>query len=296
MLHVNVKQMCIIIIKQRNNVVPMGTLKTCARINPHGLGIVWLDTFEVTKQKSKDYKQLHTDRPFIAHFRLATVGLVNKSNIHPFVCGQKSHELLMMNGTIPSLGNLTNCDTKVLARSLGNIPRENWKLHLERHDCRFVTINRHSRTWQMYNRESWIKQDGVWYSKGNVLRNNYVAVYGTLKKNCGNHHLLSDSTFISKGITKDKYPMVVRGIPYVIEDRGKGYYINVEVYQVSNDTLSMLDRLERHPDWYERKEIEIHAGGRVYTCWLYFNNTIKYDGEMLVDNFERDINYYINNY
>jgi|TARA_R100000081_G_C4798895_1_gene162799 gamma-glutamylcyclotransferase (GGCT)/AIG2-like uncharacterized protein YtfP len=148
----------------------------------------------------------------------------------------------------------------------------------------------------MYNRESWIKQDGVWYSKGNVLRNNYVAVYGTLKKNCGNHHLLSDSTFISKGITKDKYPMVVRGIPYVIEDRGKGYYINVEVYQVSNDTLSMLDRLERHPDWYERKEIEIHAGGRVYTCWLYFNNTIKYDGEMLVDNFERDINYYINNY
>ena len=76
--------MCIIIVKQQSNVVPLRTLKNCARINRHGLGIVWLDTFEVKKYKSKDYKLLHTNRPFIAHFRLATIGKVNKENVHPF--------------------------------------------------------------------------------------------------------------------------------------------------------------------------------------------------------------------
>ena len=85
--------MCIIIIKQKSEKIPMERLKTSARINPHGLGIVWLDTFELTYQESKDYAQLHTDRPFIAHFRYATVGKINRENMHPFVCGKNSTKL-----------------------------------------------------------------------------------------------------------------------------------------------------------------------------------------------------------
>ena len=45
--------MCIIIVKQQSNVVPLGTLKNCARINRHGLGIVWLDTFGSKKIQIK---------------------------------------------------------------------------------------------------------------------------------------------------------------------------------------------------------------------------------------------------
>ena len=79
-------------------------LYTSSVINPDGLGIVWLDTFEVTYHNSKEYKKLLTDRPYIAHFRYATVGKVNKANTHPFICGKQEDELLMMNGTIKGLG------------------------------------------------------------------------------------------------------------------------------------------------------------------------------------------------
>ena len=78
--------------------------KTSSRINPHGLGIIWLDTFEVTYHKSKDYKTLLTERPFIAHFRYATKGAINLANTHPFICGKNKDEMLMHNGTIKGLG------------------------------------------------------------------------------------------------------------------------------------------------------------------------------------------------
>jgi gamma-glutamylaminecyclotransferase len=281
--------MCIILIKQRNNVVPMGTLKNCARINRHGLGVVWLDTFEVTKHKSNEYKILNTDRPFIAHFRLATIGVVDKSNVHPFTCGKNQNELLMMNGTIHGLGNLKVCDTKVLARSLGKIPRQLWKQHLAKHQCRFVTINKHTRTFQMYNKNLWTKHDDVWYSKTNVLRDNLMAVYGTLKKGYSNSYLLHDASFVGSGVTADKYPMVSNGIPFVIEDKGVGYNIKVEVYRVNADTLANIDRLEGHPNWYERKQVKIHCKGKVYMCWLYFNNKHNYKGQTLLETYEQKI-------
>ena len=97
--------MCIIIVKQNNNTLAPSTIKKSSQINPHGLGIVWLDTFEVTYHKSKDYKVLLTDRPFIAHFRYATIGKIGKANTHPFVCGKNKDEMLMMNGTIHHLGS-----------------------------------------------------------------------------------------------------------------------------------------------------------------------------------------------
>ena len=84
--------MCVIIIKQKDKRIKKETLKTSAKINPHGLGIVWLDTFEVTYHKSNEYAVLYTERPFIAHFRYATIGKVNKENTHPFRCGFKTDE------------------------------------------------------------------------------------------------------------------------------------------------------------------------------------------------------------
>jgi len=60
--------MCIIIIKQKGKALSKETIKTSARINPHGLGVVWLDTFQVSYHFSKDYSVLFTERPFIGHF------------------------------------------------------------------------------------------------------------------------------------------------------------------------------------------------------------------------------------
>ena len=68
--------MCVIIIKQKADIISEETLENSARINPHGLGITYLDTFETSYHKSTEYEILLTPRPFIAHFRYATVGKV----------------------------------------------------------------------------------------------------------------------------------------------------------------------------------------------------------------------------
>jgi len=264
--------MCVIIIKQKGKKVPQEVAKTSARINPHGLGVVWLDTFEVTYHKSAEYKVFDTKRPFIAHFRYATVGAINKENTHPFRCGSNKQEWLMMNGTIRALGNFKKSDSRVLAENLGEIPRHKWKKELEQYECRFVTINTHSRTYQVYNKDLWIQKDGVWYSKDNVLEDNLVAVYGTLKKGYSNYnHYLTSSKHLGKGETKDKYPLVIQGLPYLIEKKGVGHNVEVDVFKVSGGILAQLDRLEGHPNWYRRKQIEIKMKDKTLTCWIYFN-------------------------
>ena len=271
--------MCVIIIKQKGKKLPAEIAKTSARINPHGLGVIWLDTFEVEYYKSKNYNVLLTERPFIAHFRYATVGAINKENTHPFRCGNNKQEWLMMNGTIRGMGNVQKSDSKVLAESLGDIPRHTWKKHLEQYECRFVTINTHSRTYQIYNKELWTQRDGIWYSKDNVFEDNLIAVYGTLKKGYSNYnHYLTSSKHIGRGETKHKYPLVIKGLPYLIEEKGKGHKVEVDVFKVSSTVLMDLDRLEGHPTWYRRKQIPIMIDGKVLFCWVYFNIRETADG------------------
>ena len=264
--------MCVIIIKQKGKRIPREVAKTSSEINPHGLGIVWLDTFEVSYHKSTAYSLLDTERPFIAHFRYATIGAINRENTHPFRCGSNKQEWLMMNGTIKNLGDDKKSDSRVLAENLGEIPRHKWKQELGAYECRFVSVNTHSKTYQIYNKELWVQRDGVWYSKDNVLEDNLIAVYGTLKKGYNNYHsYLSTSKFVTNGETKDKYPLVVSGLPYLIEDCGVGHNVEVDVFKVSNSKLKQLDILEGHPTWYKRKQIDIKTKRGVLKCWVYFN-------------------------
>jgi gamma-glutamylaminecyclotransferase len=273
--------MCVIIIKNKGKHLPKEVAKTSARVNPHGLGIIWLDTFEVSFHESKDYKVLDTTRPFICHFRYATIGEVNRANTHPFRCGSNKNEWLMMNGTIDKLGDAKRSDSRVLAESLGDIPRQNWKATLERYNSRFVTINTRSRTYQIYNKDLWVQRDGIWYSKDNVLEDNLVAVYGTLKKGYTNYNwYLTSSKFVGSGTTKEKYPLIIKGLPYLIEKDGYGHNVEVDVFKVSGDVLSRLDRLESHPTWYKRKQVPILVNGKVLMCWVYFNIREKSDNEM----------------
>ena len=280
--------MCVIIIKQTDKQLSKTILRTSSRINPHGLGIVWLDTYETTYHKSSDWKKLVTNRPFIAHFRFATKGKINKANTHPFVCGKNKHELLMHNGTIPNIGTDAKSDSRMLAEYLGDMPRHSWATELAEYDSRFVTINTRTRTFQIYNKELWTKQGDVWYSKNNVIKDNLVAVYGTLKKGNSNYyHYLRNETFIGKGTTTMKYPMIVPGLPYVIDKPGKGHLIDIDLFAVSDTKLQELDRLEGHPTHYKRREITVLVKGRVYKAWLYFGQGQEYKGKQLHSSYEK---------
>lgn len=264
--------MCVIIIKQKNNRMPLEVAQASARINPHGLGIVWLDTFKVSYHDSKDYKLLMTDRPFIAHFRYATVGKVCKENTHPFVCGNKKDELLMMNGTVKGYGNEHMTDTEDLAIELGSLPRDAWRDKLSKISSRFVSVNLRTKSFQIYNRNLFTYRDGIWYSKTNVLQDNLVAVYGTLKKGYNNYFsYLKTSSFLGSGKTQERYPLVINGLPYLVDQKGKGHNVEVDVFKVNDSVLDRLDRLEGHPVWYKRKQVPVKVNGKLVKCWVYFN-------------------------
>lgn len=281
-LYANQITMCVIIIKKKGLLLPNGVAKTSSRLNPDGLGIIWLDTFEVSHHKSNEFKKLHTERPFIAHFRYATVGKVGKSNTHPFRCGAKKDEWLMMNGTIRNLGNHEVCDSRMLAEQIGDVPRHKWKDKLGEYDCRFVTVNTRNRTYQMYNRHLWTERDGIWYSKDNVLERHAIAVYGTLKKGNSNYwNYLSSARYVGKGETEDRYPLVVDGLPFLVDKKGVGHNVEVDVFRVSDSKLKELDRLEGHPTWYERKQVPIKVKGKTICCWVYFNPSKNTDGVQL---------------
>lgn len=270
--------MCIIIIKDNNKALDYNTLVASASINPHGLGVLWLDKWNVEYYDSTEYMVLATTRPFIAHFRYATVGKVSPENCHPFSINDD--EILFQNGTIYNLGNTQMTDTEHMAQILKDIPRHLWADVLEMNDCRFVTANLKDKTYELYNEADWVERDGVMFSKRNVLDLVPVAVYGTLKKDYNNyHHYLKGSAYVGSGETMNKYPLIINGLPYVMSKKGKGFNVDVDVFLVSQNTLKSLDSLEGHPTWYERKQINIlMSNGTTMVAWLYFNDTIEDTG------------------
>lgn len=108
----------------------------------------------------------------------------------------------------------------------------------------------------------------VVYSKG-VKMKNTVFVYGTLRKKLKWHHLLKTGLFIGNAITKEKYTLYADNIPYLIETESSVQIIG-EVYEIDDITLNVLDRLEGHPDWYYRKEVQVVLDGKQITAWIYF--------------------------
>ena len=98
---------------------------------------------------------------------------------------------------------------------------------------------------------------------------NLVFVYGTLRENHSNHHLLKDADCYGIGRTVDNYAMyLVSGYPYITSSESR-YPIVGELYGVDDKTLSELDKMEGHPTYYERREIGVIVGEVQYSAWTY---------------------------
>tara|TARA_B110000902_G_scaffold265169_1_gene348715 strand:+ start:4838 stop:5197 length:360 start_codon:yes stop_codon:yes gene_type:complete len=97
-----------------------------------------------------------------------------------------------------------------------------------------------------------------------------VFVYGTLKKGHSNHFIMKRTLNLGPGLTKKKYAMYVSGIPFLVENE-EVTKITGELYVVDETTFEILDILEGHPKWYERKEVDVMVEGIEHTAWVYFN-------------------------
>ena len=292
--------MCILIDNQNGATLTDATIQRCVTLNPDGFGFYDCASRKLTKTINMETaaKMLSSNRPFVAHCRYATVGDVSLENVHPAVCADGS--LLFQNGTIEGINvNTGENDTKAIARLLDHVKKHSRLAFLSSFDSRFVLIEPNG---TIHRTGEWHESSGVLYSKKNVLEpakrrvgyysdfdfgtphggfydedqadsvDHIVAVYGTLKHGFGNHRLLQNSRFIGYGTTAEPYRLCVDGLPYLIRDEhDSGMPVYVEVYAVDDETMEDLDRLEGHPTFYRREQVDIDMPrGYGLSAWTYF--------------------------
>ncbi|KAH3703204.1 hypothetical protein DPMN_078235 [Dreissena polymorpha] len=96
---------------------------------------------------------------------------------------------------------------------------------------------------------------------------------------------LTSATFVGKGKTVSVHPLVIgkSNLPMLIDHKSYGKQVNGEVYEVDADDLRDLDRFEGHPDFNNRREIDILVSygdkNVVEKCATYF--ITNYAPEML---------------
>lgn len=91
-----------------------------------------------------------------------------------------------------------------------------------------------------------------------------IFVYGSLMKGEGNHSLLDNeySTYIGKAVTKRGFTLYdLGGFPGMVE-KGNDAIVG-EIYDICASTLSRLDQLEGHPQFYRRKYIQLQDGENI---------------------------------
>jgi len=98
-------------------------------------------------------------------------------------------------------------------------------------------------------------------------------VYGTLMSGCGNNRLLSGARLVQSAQVIGPWMMRdLGGIPAVTPS-GRVGIIRGELWDnVSPAMLRMIDGLEGHPHWYERKPVVVFANdGAVLETdvWMY---------------------------
>jgi gamma-glutamylcyclotransferase (GGCT)/AIG2-like uncharacterized protein YtfP len=103
------------------------------------------------------------------------------------------------------------------------------------------------------------------------------------------YNYLTDSIVVGHGETADKYPLIVKGLPYMIKKKGVGHNVEVDVFRVSDDVFHQLDLLEGHPTWYRREKILVNmeGGGQVF-AWIYFNIREHVGDNELIKSYEQE--------
>lgn len=104
-----------------------------------------------------------------------------------------------------------------------------------------------------------------------VKMKHLVFIYGTLKKGHYFHEEYlgnGKATFVGPAITTDEYTLYVDGLPHLVYEKSdKG--VSGELYEVSEEVLKELDKLEGHPLIYHRTTIKCIKDNEVKGAWAY---------------------------
>jgi len=103
------------------------------------------------------------------------------------------------------------------------------------------------------------------------MNKNIILAYGSLKKGYGLNKVLKNSEYLGKARTTDNYTLIDgANFPFLIERNGKGAI--GELYEVDAPTMLWLDKIEGHPNFYERKKIlTTTENGDKIEVWAYIH-------------------------
>ena len=96
-------------------------------------------------------------------------------------------------------------------------------------------------------------------------RKNSIAVYGTLRRGCGNHrYLLSEADFLGEFDSEPTFSLYSLGGFPGLKNNGNTS-VKMEVFAVNDDEAEAVDQLEgyqagRKPHFYDKQDIETPFG------------------------------------
>lgn len=106
-----------------------------------------------------------------------------------------------------------------------------------------------------------------------VVKKNLVGVYGSLRESLGNHYILKESKKVGQFDTDPIYSLYDLGYYPGLKEGGDTSVL-IEVYEVNDETMQRLDRLEgfispdNEKNLYNKKEIDSPFG----KCFIYLYN------------------------
>lgn len=181
--------MCIAIWKPRGKEVSKNTLRECWRGNPHGMGFAFakggrlyvhkeLFDFEAWYKKYQEMVEAD-DLPAIIHFRLATHGVVDIDNCHPFLVHK---DLAVVHNGIINVKETGNgrSDTwhfveilkKLPRKCLDNVESLSPLLKLSIGSSKLIFLNNSGEA-TIVNEDDGVWDGGVWYSNTAYKRSRY---------------------------------------------------------------------------------------------------------------------------
>ena len=120
-----------------------------------------------------------------------------------------------------------------------------------------------------------------------------IFAYGTLKRDYGNSRVFSGGRgeFVASGVTEDKFVMTTGGFPRVYRPTdalpawavSQAAPVRGDLWRADDEALASCDRIEGHPDWYKREEVDVWIDGTIVVkAWLYIMPAKKASGELVM--------------
>ncbi|MBL8348785.1 MAG: gamma-glutamylcyclotransferase [Burkholderiaceae bacterium] len=113
-----------------------------------------------------------------------------------------------------------------------------------------------------------------------------IFVFGTLKQGFRNFHVNRGRRVGGDVVTVEPHPLYIVGprcLPWLLERPGEGLPVVGQLFEVDDETLAAMDRLEQvdDPQWYVRRRIRVQphpGGGEAIEAWVYFGGETGFAG------------------